>query len=69
MTTLSEACEALQAFLKEAQPLTEIFKDEDLGKILYSALLLKERADGRIGFGPRDIWNTSNQELVELLNH
>ena len=67
MSTLKETCSACGNFLERVKPLTDLYETEDLGKILYSALMHKERGDGLRGFGPRDIWNTSNEELILLL--
>lgn len=67
MTTLKETFEAFENFFQNTKNSTNLYKDEDLGKILYSSLLQRKREDGMIGFGPRDIWNTSNEELVHLV--
>ena len=67
MSSLSDACEALKEFALNSKELTDIYGDGDLGKILYGALLLKERKDGFVGFGPRDIWNTSNEDFITLI--
>jgi len=67
MSSLNEVCEGFNAFVEEAKLYTDLYEKEEVGKIFYSALLLKERSDGLVGFGPRDIWNTSNEELIKLL--
>ena len=68
MSTLKETCEALQGFLDTTKDLTNLYDEEQLGRILYSSLLKKPQKDGRVGFGPREIWNTSNEDLIKLVN-
>tara|TARA_R100000808_G_scaffold24269_1_gene55487 strand:+ start:18274 stop:18519 length:246 start_codon:yes stop_codon:yes gene_type:complete len=67
MTSLDDTLNAIKEFVEESSQFTNLYGEGDVGKVLYSALLLKERDDGLVGFGPRDIWNTTNEELMGLI--
>jgi hypothetical protein len=67
MTTLKETFEAIENFFENTKDSTNLYQNQELGKILYSSLLQRKRDDGLVGFGPRDIWNTDNEELVNLV--
>ena len=67
MNSLNDTCDTLKQFALTIKEFTNLYGDGDLGKILYSALLLKERSDGLVGFGPQDMWNTSNEEIIALV--
>ena len=66
MSSPDKVCEAVKTFIKESQDLTELY-GSDVGKVIYRALLSKERNDGIVGFGPNDLWNIPNEELISLI--
>ena len=66
MSSPSEVLKAIEEFSSACSPLTELYGD-DVGKIIYRALIAQERPDGVRGFGPNDLWNISNQDLISLL--
>jgi hypothetical protein len=68
MSSLKDVCNSLNSFFENTKDKTQLFGEQgDLGKILYSALLAMKRSDGRVGFGPREIWNISNEDLIKLI--
>ena len=67
MSTLRETYEALESFIENTKNSTDLYQGQELGKIFYSALLQRRREDGLVGFGPRDIWNVPNEELIALV--
>jgi len=66
MSSPDKVYEAVKTFIEKSEDLTELY-GSDVGKVIYRALLSKERNDGIVGFGPNDLWNISNEELISLI--
>ncbi len=58
---------SLDDFFNAAEGLTKVYAERQIGKVLYSALMLRKGADGRAIFRPRDLWEISNEDLISLL--
>ena len=66
MKSPKEVYKTIDSLIEDCAEHLDIFAKEEVGQILYIALGSIER-DGRKGFAPRDLWNTSNEELIKLL--
>jgi|TARA_R110000824_G_scaffold11959_4_gene52622 hypothetical protein len=59
--------ESLEDFFNAVEGVTEVYAGKQIGKALYSALMLQTGPDKRSVFRPRDLWEISNEDLISLL--
>ena len=58
---------SLDDFFNSAKEHTDIYEGGQIGRAIYSALMLRKGKGGRVELRPRDFWEISNEDLTSLL--